>query len=62
MQVSWNEVQAFIQKLNAKEGGRKYRLPTAAEWEYVARAGTTTAHSFGDNPEPNLAIMCGYSR
>jgi formylglycine-generating enzyme required for sulfatase activity len=47
--VSWEEVQAFIGQLNAKEGGAKYRLPTEAQWEYAARAATVTAWSFGDD-------------
>lgn len=47
--VSWNDAQAFITKLNALEGHERYRLPTEAEWEYAARAGSTTKYSFGDD-------------
>ncbi len=47
--VSWNDAQEFIGRLNQKEGHNRYRLPTEAEWEYAARAGTTTTYSFGDD-------------
>ena len=47
-QVSWNDAQKFIQKLNKLEGTNTYRLPTEAEWEYAARAGTDTTYSSGD--------------
>jgi len=63
--VSWNDVQEFIDSLNAMGEGN-YRLPTEAEWEYAARAGSTTAFVNGDitvtdcSYDPNLDSMGWY--
>jgi formylglycine-generating enzyme required for sulfatase activity len=46
--VSWNNAQTFISKLNSKEGTNKYRLPTSVEWEYAEKAGSEKLFSFGD--------------
>lgn len=58
--VSWDDTQSYIAWLS-RRAGRAYRLPTEAEWEYAARADTTTRYWWGDHPGASLAncVGCG---
>jgi formylglycine-generating enzyme required for sulfatase activity len=47
--VSWQDAQAYVSWLNQRVPGAGYRLLTEAEWEYAARAGTTTAYPWGSS-------------
>jgi formylglycine-generating enzyme required for sulfatase activity len=57
--VSWDDAQSYVAWL-AKMTGKPYRLLSEAEWEYAARAGTTTRYSFGDD-EAELGEYAWYS-
>ena len=58
--VSWDDAQDYVAWLSARTGGA-YRLPSEAEWEYAARAGTTTKYSWGNEIGVNRA-NCGANR
>jgi formylglycine-generating enzyme required for sulfatase activity len=56
--ITWEEAIEFCERLS-RATGRRFRLPTEAEWEYAARAGTNTPFSFGDSIKTDWANFQG---
>jgi formylglycine-generating enzyme required for sulfatase activity len=56
--VDWNDAKSYVGWLSQKTGS-KYRLPTESEWEYAARAGSTTAYPWGQSVEKDRANCVG---
>ena len=54
--VSWDDAKAYARWLARRKTGQAYRLPSESEWEYAARAGTTTARYWGEDADR----ACGY--
>ena len=52
--VSWNDAVAYVEWLS-QQTAKRYRLPTEAEWEYAARAGTETRYWWGNEMKPDMA-------
>ena len=56
--ITWDDAQAYARWLSGRTG-HTYRLPSDAEWEYAARAGTVTARPWGDDPGTDMAACDG---